>query len=118
AFISRREKRKRQNWKSCTAWAYPDNSRLTVTGLKVTLRPHVVVDLAQIKLQLFPIEDVQSLEAANQPGFFYILHLTAKFAITEDLIAFKLNFNHAYALAFVNHESKRRRGGRNLVSPL
>ena len=89
-----------------------------MTRLKVTLRPHVVVDLVQIKLQLFAIEDILSLEAADQPGFFYILHLAAKFAITEDLIAFELNLNHAHALAFVNQESKRCRGGRNLVRPL
>ena len=47
----------------CAA-AYSFNSRLAVTRLQITLRAHVVVDLAQVKLQLFAIEDVLSLEAA------------------------------------------------------
>ena len=77
---------------------FPDafNTRLAVTCLQVTLRPHVVVYVAQIDFQLFPVQYVLALESGNQAGLFYILHGVAQALVAENCIAFKLNLDDAH----------------------
>ena len=84
--------------------------------LQVTLRTHVVVDVLQIEFQLFAIKYVLPLKASKQASLFDILHGAAKFAVTKDIVAFKLNFDDAHPFAFVDDESEGRRGSRNLVT--
>ena len=87
-----------------------------MSRLKITLRAHVVVDIAQIEVELFAIKYVLALKASNQARLFYILHCAAKFAVAEDRVAFKLDFDDANAVSFVDYESERRGRGGNLVA--
>ena len=69
----------------------------------------------QVVLELLAIENVLALEARDQARFFDILHLAAKLAVAENCVAFKLNLDHANAVAFVDHESDRQSKWRKLL---
>ena len=79
-----------------------------MSRLKIALRAHVVINVSQIVIELLPVEDVLAFEATDQTGFFDKLHRATKFAVAEDAVAFKLNFDDTNALSFIDDESQRR----------
>ena len=81
--------------------------------LQIALRAHVVVDIVQVCFEFLAIENVLTAKARDQSGFLHVFHRVAQFAIAEDLVAFKLHFDDAHALPFVNHKGHGNRCLRN-----
>ena len=84
-----------------------------MTRRQVALGLHVVVDLVQVEVQLFPVQNVLFAKARNQPGFLNVLHLFAQLTILENLATFEANLGDAHARAFVDLKSDCIRGCRH-----
>src|SRR5262249_34139536 len=112
-FVSRRNKRNRQNGKTCTMPTEAFAGRLPVPRLQIAFRSHVVVDQVQVVVEFLAVQNVQLLDAREKARLFHVLHLTAQRAALEHL-AIKTNLANANAVAFLDVKCYRARGGRNL----
>ena len=62
------------------------------------------------------MENVLALKARDQSGLLHQLHLGAQFLVAENLVALKLDFHDAHALAFIDYKGQTDRGLGNIFS--